>query len=312
MNNHMMKFKTYTIPFLTLILTACGGLSSTSASSISSSNLSSQSTPSSSSFITTETNLMYGSNERQTLDISYASELTSPVPSILFIHGGSWISGDKSNMLKYRTSVINEGYVYISMNYRLITSQATYLDMLEDVELAIDYIKTQTIGMPIDTTQMVLAGESAGAHLAMLYSYRNTSPIPIEYLLALVPPVDFTDPNYVTFGNPTNQLFLANQLMQTNVVDASELLSTGYPESWVDASPISYLENAIPTLIGYGALDELIPQSNYERFLERAIEFNAPIEAILFPNSGHSLDNDPTELTLLFETFFSNLIDYLN
>lgn len=245
------------------------------------------------------------------LDISYSNDLTSPVPAVLFIHGGSWISGDKSNMLKYRTSVMNEGYVYISMNYRLITSQATYLDMLEDIDLAIQFIKNQTSGMPIDTTQIVLAGESAGAHLAMLYSYRNTSPIPIRFLLALVPPVDFTDPNYINFGNASTQLFLANQLMQTNIVDENELILNGYPESWLDASPIYYLETAIPTLMGYGALDELIPQSNYVRFLNKVIEFNAPMEAILFPNSGHSLDNDPVELALIFDTFFTRLETYL-
>ncbi|MEY3692548.1 MAG: hypothetical protein RLZZ388_719 [Bacillota bacterium] len=245
------------------------------------------------------------------LDISYSNDLTSPVPAVLFIHGGSWISGDKSNMLKYRTSVMNEGYVYISMNYRLITNQATYLDMLEDIDLAIQFIKNHTSGMPIDTTQIVLAGESAGAHLAMLYSYRNTSPIPIRFLLALVPPVDFTDPNYINFGNASTQLFLANQLMQTNIVDANELILNGYPESWLDASPIYYLETAIPTLMGYGALDELIPQSNYERFLGKVVEFNAPIEAILFPNSGHSLDNDPVEIALIFNTFFTRLETYL-
>lgn len=300
------------MPILILILTACN----VSSSSILSNDVSSQSVSSAHSSdphasIVTKNNLSYGPNERQILDIHYEIGLTSPVPAILFIHGGSWISGDKSNMLKYRTSVINEGYVYISMNYRLISNQATYLDMLEDVDLAIQFIKNETSLMPIDTSQIVLAGESAGAHLAMLYSYRNTSPIPIQFLLAFVPPVDFTDPSYVTFGNASTQLFLANQLMQTDIMDASELIEDDYPESWIDASPIYYLEDAIPTLIGYGALDELIPQSNYVRFINRVDEIDAPVETILFPNSGHSLDNDPEQLELILTTFYIRLETYL-
>ena len=307
-----MNLTKFFIPFLTLMLSACQVSNSLNSTSVLvSSQLPSSTSSSSSTSIITENNLIYGFNERHMLDISYANDLTSSVPAVLFIHGGSWISGDKSSMLKYRTSVINEGYVYISMNYRLITGQATYVDMLEDIDLAIEYIKTQTDGMPIDTTQIVLAGESAGAHLAMLYSYRDNSPIPIKFLLALVPPVDFTDPNYVNFGNPTNQLFLANQLMQTTIIDANELLMNGYPKSWQDASPIYYLDRAVPTLLGYGGLDELIPQSNYSRFLEKVIEFNAPVEAILFPNSGHALDNDPAELELIFNMFFTQLETHL-
>jgi acetyl esterase/lipase len=295
------------VTLFTIILTACNGSNSSPSSNLTSSTASMFSSVNSSNSYTTENNLLYGFHERHTLDISYARDVTTPAPAVLFIHGGSWISGDKSSMLKYRASIISEGYVYISMNYRLISSQATYLDMLEDVELAITYIKTQTSDMPIDTTQIVLAGESAGAHLAMLYSYRNTSPITIKLLLALVPPVDFTDPDYINFGNPTNQLFLANQLMQTNIIDPNDLLLNGYPTSWYDASPIHFLETAIPTLIGYGAFDELIPQSNYSRFLDKANEINAPVEAILFPNSGHALDNDPIKLEELFAMFFANL-----
>jgi dipeptidyl aminopeptidase/acylaminoacyl peptidase len=99
--------------------------------------------------------------------------------------------------------------------------------------------------------------------------------------------------------------------MQTTIIDANELLMNGYPESWQDASPIYYLDRAVPTLLGYGALDELIPQSNYSRFLEKVIEFNAPVEAILFPNSGHALDNDPAELELIFNMFFTQLETHL-
>ncbi len=296
------------ILLLTVVLTGCHVSNSLISTSIlPSSNLTSNPGSIASPSIITEHNIIYGFNESHTLDISYRGDLISPVPAVLMIHGGSWISGDKSNMLKYRTAIIQEGYVYASMNYRLITNQATYLDMLEDIELAIAYIKTQTLGIPIDTTQIVLAGESAGAHLAMLFSYRNTSPIVIKFILALVPPLDFTDPNYINFGNTTNQLFLANQLMQTNIMNANELLENGYPQSWYDASPIHFLETAIPTLIGYGVLDELIPQSNYVRFLEKVGEINAPVEAILFANSGHALDNDPIQLEELFNSFFLSI-----
>lgn len=252
----------------------------------------------------------YGLDPRQSLEIAYRPNDESPTPLILFIHGGSWISGDKAIMRRYQNQVVEAGYAYVSMNYRFITSGATYLDMLDDIELTIRFLKDFSSDLNLDTTKMAIVGESAGAHLAMLYAYRNLSSIPIEFVMALVPPVDFTDPGYLSFGDPNVQLFLANGLMATSLLSPEEILD-GYPASWIDASPITHLANAIPTLIGYAGQDELIPMSNMQRFLEASSTINAPIEAILFPNSGHSLSGDPDKLSELLATFFTYLYLYL-
>ena len=230
---------------------------------------------------------------------------------VLFIHGGSWISGDKSVMRRYQQQVVDAGYGYVSMNYRFIMTGATYLDMLDDIQLVIQFLKDFASDLNVDTTRMAMVGESAGAHLAMLYAYRNVSPIPIEFAMALVPPVDFTDPGYLSFGDPTVQLFLANGLMATSLIGPEDLVANGYPDAWMDASPIHHLSTAIPTLIGYAGLDELIPLSNMEGFLMAATAINAPIEAIFFPNSGHSLSNDPDKLSELLATFFMYLNNFL-
>jgi len=253
----------------------------------------------------------YGLDSRQTLEIAYRPNNENPSPMVLFIHGGSWISGDRSMMRRYQNQVVGAGYTYVSMNYRFLLSGATYLDMLDDIQLTIRFLKDNANFLKLDTTRMAMVGESAGAHLAMLYAYRNVSPIPIEFVMALVPPVDFTDPGYLSFGDPTVQLFLANGLMATSLVGPEDIVANGYPDAWVDASPIHHLSSAIPTLIGYAGLDELIPLSNIERFLDAATTINAPIEAILFPNSGHGLNADPEKLNLLLSTFFIYLNNFL-
>ncbi len=298
-----------------IVLTSCGDISSSSTpSSINSS------TPSSTSSLLQISDInesiflnqvAYGLDPRQTLEVEYHPNNTTPTPMVLFIHGGSWISGDKSVMRRYQQQVADAGYVYVSMNYRFIMTGATYLDMLDDIQLVIQFLKDFASDLNVDTTRMAMVGESAGAHLAMLYAYRNVSPIPIEFAMALVPPVDFTDPGYLSFGDPTVQLFLANGLMATSLIGPEDLVANGYPDAWMDASPIHHLSTAIPTLIGYAGLDELIPLSNMEGFLMAATAINAPIEAIFFPNSGHSLSNDPDKLSELLATFFMYLNNFL-
>jgi acetyl esterase/lipase len=252
----------------------------------------------------------YGLDPRQSLEIAYRPNDESPTPLILFIHGGSWISGDKSLMRRYQDQVVDAGYDYVSMNYRFVTngftySGITYLDMLDDIQLTLQLLKTNADLLNLDTTRMAIVGESAGAHLAMLYAYRNVSPIPIKFVMGLVPPVDFTDPGYLTFGNPTLQLFLANGLMGTNLMGPEDIVNNVYPAAWIDASPVTHLSRKIPTtLIGYAGQDELIPMSNMQRFLEASSTINAPVDAILFPNSSHSLSGDPDKLTELLTTFF--------
>ena len=298
-----------------IVLTSCGDVSSSSTtSSINSSSASSTSSLVQISDINESiflNQVAYGLDPRQTLEVEYRPNDTTPTPMVLFIHGGSWISGDKSVMRRYQQQVVDAGYGYVSMNYRFIMTGATYLDMLDDIQLVIQFLKDFASDLNVDTTRMAMVGESAGAHLAMLYAYRNVSPIPIEFAMALVPPVDFTDPGYLSFGDPTFQLFLANGLMATSFMGPEDLVANGYPDAWMDASPIHHLSTAIPTLIGYAGLDELIPLSNMEGFLIAATAINAPIEAILFPNSGHSLSSDPDKLSELLATFFMYLNNFL-
>lgn len=301
-----------------LVLVSCTqDISSISSSGTSISSSGTSTNPSST--ITSSTNpefllnqqVPYGADERQILEIAYRPFDPLPTPIVLFLHGGSWISGDKSIMRRYQVQITQAGFGYVSMNYRFITSGASYLDMLNDVRSAIQFLKQSASDFNIDPTKMAIVGESAGAHLAMLYAYRNTSPIPIQFAMGLVPPVDFTDPGYLTFGDSNFQLFLANALMGTSLSGPSDIVENGYPESWIDASPITHLEKAIPTLIGYAGQDELIPLSNMERFIVESNELNAPIETIFFENSGHGLENDPIQMNTLLSTFFQYLNRFL-
>lgn len=311
-NENMHQHKKILLSFF-IILSACNTQSNLSTSSHTSSPSSSVSITTSSASIDPiyfNQSLLYGLDDRQIYEMAYLRERSGPSPVVLFIHGGSWAAGDKSMMRRYVDQIVNNGLVYVSMNYRLVTSGATYLDMLADIASVIDSLKRGANTHKIDISQMAIVGESAGAHLALLYAYTTISAIPIDFVTALVPPLDFTDPSYLLTGDPQLQLFLANALMGTTLADASELETNGYPASWIDASPITHLDQAIPTLMAYAEQDELIPVSNNLRFLAKAETIAAPIEAIVFPNSGHNLGNDPEILLLFMNRFSEYLTNY--
>jgi acetyl esterase/lipase len=293
-----------------VFLTACG--STVSSSLVSSSQAPSSSSTPSSSLISSQNplvfddNVVYGTDERHVLEYAYLpSEEVRPL--VLLVHGGSWIGGDKSMMRLYRDVLVSQGYLYVSMNYRLLLSGATYDDMVDDIGLAIQFIRLNAPFFNLDTTQMAIMGVSAGAHLSLLYSYSQASPIPIDLAIGLVPPVDFTDPAFLTMGDQDLQLFQINSLTGTNVASAEELELNGYPQAWIDASPISYAATAVPSLLAYAGQDELIPSSNLPRLLDQLDFYGVEYEALFFPTSGHALNGDPDMLALLNQKILQTL-----
>jgi acetyl esterase/lipase len=305
-----MKHTYISIFFFTLLLSSCadGSTIPTIESSIlvtSSINMTSSSSEGSP--IVFNDYVAYGSNERHVLEYAYLRDRNQPSPMVLLLHGGAWVQGDKAFMRPYMNDLVQAGYVYVSMNYQLITTSATYLNMLQDIHLAIRFLKQNASSLNLDTGRMAIAGESAGGHLSLLYGYREISPIPIEFIFTLVPPLDLLDPGFLTMPNPNFQLLLANGLTGSEVQDAQTILSDGYPPQWMDASPITHMNRSLPTFIAYAGLDELIPPSNVERLLEKVSGLDFPIETMFFPDSSHNLNLKPS----VIESIKIRLYDYL-
>ncbi len=305
-----------------IVLTACGNATTVSSSfsslsSILSSTSSIESISSSSSESSEVSNVMvirdqsYGSFARNTLDIIYIPG-DEPKPLVLLIHGGSWFAGDKRDVEFFSEPLIEAGYVYVSMNYRLMFTPATFEDMLDDIQTAILFLSLNASMYGIQRNAMAIGGVSAGAHLSMLYAYQRTSFIPIEFVFALVPPVDLTDPSFLEVQGAEFQLVQMNALTGTNIQTAEEIILNGFPLKWLQASPIHYASTSKPTLIAYAGLDELVPNTNVPRLLAKFDEFEQSYEAILFPNSRHNLMGDPDQTALFNQRLFELLSLYLS
>ncbi|MDR2835028.1 MAG: alpha/beta hydrolase [Bacteroidales bacterium] len=257
------------------------------------------------------TDIKYGKHKNQKLDISLPSDITDnhEIPIILCIHGGSWNGGDKSNFDYLKDNINNYGYAYVSINYRLIEDNATFDDMLDDIHSAITFLKKNREKYHLKIDKMGIIGSSAGAHLALLYSYKMQSDIKIAVVSSQVGPSDFCDPSFISEENIWI-LDAMNKLTGTNLT-ANQIfnLDFQYPDAWSFSSPIHYVNsNVPPTILAYGMIDELVPYSNATRLDEKLIQFGVPHKLIAFPNSGHSLSNDSEKTN----EYYSTLIEYLD
>jgi acetyl esterase/lipase len=127
-------------------------------------------------------NVAYGDNKKQTLDV-YLPNTPKNAPIIIMVHGGAWKIGDKDSSKVVTNKVnrwVSKGAIFVSVNYRLLP-EADPLKQAEDVALAIAYVQSHASEWGGDTNKIVLMGHSAGAHLVSLVSadytkYRGLKP----------------------------------------------------------------------------------------------------------------------------------------
>ncbi|HEV8544304.1 MAG TPA: alpha/beta hydrolase, partial [Verrucomicrobiae bacterium] len=91
-------------------------------------------------------------------------------PLIVWVHGGAWRSGSKAEMPL--GELVKEGYPAASVEYRL-SPVAKFPAQIHDIKAAIRFLRAKAQEFNIDATRMVIAGGSAGGHLAALVGVTN-------------------------------------------------------------------------------------------------------------------------------------------
>src|SRR6185436_8863637 len=116
--------------------------------------------------ITRTTDLAYGVQSRQQLDI-YAPMQAHGAPVFLFWHGGSWKSGDKERYRFVGARLARQGFVVAIPNYRL-APEDSFPAFEQDAALAVRWMSDHARDFGGDPARMFLSGHSAGGHIALI------------------------------------------------------------------------------------------------------------------------------------------------
>lgn len=189
------------------------------------------------------------------LDIYKQKKQKEKRPVLIFIHGGSWSKGKRSDYLPYLIDYAKKGYVTATVSYRLV-KVAKYPAAVEDVKCAIKWIKDNADKYDIDPNRIALIGGSAGGHLAMMAGFNNKSQLnecesntsgKVQAVVNLYGPVDLTTPYARARPEITNFLGKTWEVA---------------PELFVESSPKTYISSDDPpTLTFHGTIDSLVPVS---------------------------------------------------
>ena len=109
------------------------------------------------------------------LDVFYPSNSTGPLPTVVWVHGGAWVSGDKDEVDPYAKIVASYGYTVVTVNYS-IAPEKTYPTPIFQVNDALEYIQLHADRLRANPERIALAGDSAGSQIVAQMATIITSP----------------------------------------------------------------------------------------------------------------------------------------
>jgi len=121
-------------------------------------------------------NLVYGPLERHRLDVWRLSTTPTDAPVIYYLHGGAWTFGDKREQGRPMLhEFVRRGWIVVASNYRL-APRFPWPAQIEDATRALGWIKKNIATYGGDPDRVVVAGGSAGGHLASLLTLSSKDP----------------------------------------------------------------------------------------------------------------------------------------
>ncbi|HWD95740.1 MAG TPA: DUF3293 domain-containing protein [Acidimicrobiales bacterium] len=121
-------------------------------------------------------NLVYGPLPRHRLDIWRLSTTRTDAPVIYYVHGGAWTFGDKREQGRPMLhEFVRRGWIVVASNYRL-APRFPWPAQIEDATRVLGWIKKNISTYGGDPGRVVIAGASAGGHLAALVALSADDP----------------------------------------------------------------------------------------------------------------------------------------
>lgn len=287
---------------------------------------------------TTYRDLRYGDGARNTYNLVIPTD-KHPDALMLFIHGGSWTSGEKEDMEYEVHRFAKMGYATATMNYSRLGQDTldvsmsynspSFESMVKEIYACVEAIKAKGKELGCDFRQMAVGGYSAGGHLAMLYATRHatTSPIPVKFQISWVGPSDLnllfpTDEKsleQIAAAEQSDEMVKQRQDLKNflqsitgKVVTDEELSVETVNKVKQIGSPLYYVsETTPPAILAYGGKDGLVLSEHGKRMADALQKNGVDCTLIVFPNSGHELGQDKEctqsvidEITRFCKTYF--------
>jgi acetyl esterase/lipase len=169
----------------------------------------------------------------------YLPEARLDSPAVLLIHGGSWMSLDKSSLARISELMAKRGFVVYSINYRRLP-EAPWPACYDDCVSAFAQLRAPAFQSRygFHTRQLVVAGASAGGHLALMTGLSR----PRGEVAAIL---SFAGPSFLAANAETSDRVLFTPAFFDRFFGTPAAVT---PEALAAASPVNLVVRGSPPL----------------------------------------------------------------
>jgi acetyl esterase/lipase len=241
-----------------------------------------------------ELNVVYrtANNWDAKLDIIRPRRALAPTPTVMYFHGGGWTNGTKDSGLMSALPYLEMGYAVVNVEYRMANVSLAPA-AVEDARCAMRWVYRHAKENNFDLNRLVLTGNSAGAHLALIGGMltedagldlgcpgdRGAGPVNTDPLkvAAIVNWYGISDVRELLDG-PNRRAFA---VMWHGSLPNREVIAT-------QVSPLTYVRRGLPPVITiHGDADPTVPYTQALRLRDALDEAGVPNELVTVPKGGH-------------------------
>ncbi len=246
--------------------------------------------------VTVHRDLIYGQvgNRKLPLDLYLPPDTSSPVPVVLWVHGGGWRNGAKGNGGR-ALNMTQRGFAVVDVEYRL-SGEALFPAQIEDCKTAIRWVRANAKKYNLDPDRIGAWGSSAGGHLAALMGLTHDENV-------------FETPDHSPYSSrvqavcnwfgPTDFLRMNDfeGRIDHDAADSPESRLIGGPiqenkAKAAAANPITYVsKNDPPMLIVHGEKDRAVPYNQSELLYDAMQKAGLDVTLYKVVNADHGFRN---------------------
>ncbi|MGY3742261.1 alpha/beta hydrolase [Leuconostoc inhae] len=239
------------------------------------------------------------SAQKNTLDIYTPKKETKPVTTLIWVHGGGYVGGDKSGMREFATKLVNDTHVaVVSINYQTAPS-AIYPSQVQQVNDVVKYLKTTAMyQQKLNLSRVMFGGDSAGAQIALQYATIQTN---ANYAKKMAMPAELKAGQIkgtISYCGPLDLQQVATQQPKSllmrwfiNTVAWSELGDRNWRTSNTlqQASLVKQITDQFPPIY--------ITDGNAYSFQEQGLAFEKRLQQLHVPVTSLFFNHDQKEVT---------------